>query len=212
MRRLIIELSIDEINRIRKEKWHFPKLKKLELIYLLRQSKNEIAGIFRVEFRPELTITDNNQIKNPYIEFQILEKEKGGNYIVFVKSKLQKDLPEVKEGYLLVPFEILSDKLRVAYFGNPRGIRQFLAIIKKLKVQFKIISLTDARFSSDTPLSTLTEKQKQVLSVAYKFGYYDLPRKITSEELSKKLNIHSSALVAHRRKAERRLLEQIFRE
>jgi predicted ArsR family transcriptional regulator len=37
-------------------------------------------------------------------------------------------------------------------------------------------------------------------------------KKVTSAELSKKLNIHSSALVAQRRKAERRLLDPFMWE
>ena len=75
-----------------------------------------------------------------------------------------------------------------------------------------MVLLTEAKFSLDSPLSVLTEKQKNVLITAYKLGYYDVPRKISSEQLSKKLNLHSSAFVAHRRKAEKRLLAQIIKE
>jgi predicted DNA binding protein len=44
------------------------------------------------------------------------------------------------------------------------------------------------------------------LIAAFKQGYYDLPRKINSEQLAKKLDLVSSTLVEHLRKAERRLL------
>jgi predicted DNA binding protein len=51
-----------------------------------------------------------------------------------------------------------------------------------------------------------------VLLAAYKFGYYSLPRKIGSEQLAKKLSLHKSALAAHRRKAELRLITQVLKE
>lgn len=72
--------------------------------------------------------------------------------------------------------------------------------------------LADADFSPISPLNQLTEKQREVLITAYKLGYYDIPRRINSEQLAKKLNIGDSTLVEHLRKAERRLLVNIFTE
>jgi predicted DNA binding protein len=51
-----------------------------------------------------------------------------------------------------------------------------------------------------------------VLIAAYKLGYYDVPRRITSEELAKKLDPVKSTLSAHVRKAERRLLTEMLNE
>jgi predicted DNA binding protein len=74
----------------------------------------------------------------------------------------------------------------------------------------KIVSLTDAVFSLNSPLEYLTEKQKAVIIDAFKNGYYDFPRKIGSEALARKLSIREPTLVIHRRKAERRLLAQVL--
>jgi predicted DNA binding protein len=49
-----------------------------------------------------------------------------------------------------------------------------------------------------------------VLRAAYTLGYYDVPRKISSHELGIRLKIGSSTLVGHRRRAERRLLAELF--
>jgi hypothetical protein len=58
----------------------------------------------------------------------------------------------------------------------------------------------------DSPLNALTEKQREVITASYNLGYYNIPKKIDSERLAKKLGIHKSALVDHRRRAEQRLL------
>ena len=70
----------------------------------------------------------------------------------------------------------------------------------------------DAIFSPNSPLQRLTEKQRDVLIKSYKLGYYDRPRKISSEELAHRVNLAKSTWVAHRRKAERRLLTEVLNE
>jgi predicted DNA binding protein len=70
----------------------------------------------------------------------------------------------------------------------------------------------DARFPPNSPMGRLTEKQRRVLIAAYKLGYYDIPRRITSGEMARKLNLVKSTFSAHVRKAERRLLTEMLSE
>jgi predicted DNA binding protein len=49
-----------------------------------------------------------------------------------------------------------------------------------------------------------------MLLVAYALGYYDVPRRISSDELSRHLNIDKSTIVEHLRKAERKLIGGII--
>ena len=60
-------------------------------------------------------------------------------------------------------------------------------------------------------MSLLTEKQREVLTAAFQSGYFDIPRKMSSDELAVKLGIRNATFVAHRRKAERRLLAEILK-
>jgi predicted DNA binding protein len=77
-------------------------------------------------------------------------------------------------------------------------------------VRFKVLSLTNARSASESTLNVLTEKQCTVLTNAYKLGYYDLPRRIDSEQLARRLNLSRATLVVHCRKAEKRVLAEIM--
>ena len=96
--------------------------------------------------------------------------------------------------------------------GSTKQIKDTLRIVENLGILYRILQLTDSKFSSDSPLCVLTDKQRKVLIASYRLGYYDVPRRISSEQLSKKLNLHKSALAAHRRKAELRVLSQILKE
>ena len=70
----------------------------------------------------------------------------------------------------------------------------------------------DAKFLPDSPLSQLTGKQRDVIVAAFRKGYYDVPRRVSSEALTRQLEIREPTLVMHRRKAERRLLSALIGE
>ena len=51
-----------------------------------------------------------------------------------------------------------------------------------------------------------------MLLTAYALGYYDVPRRISSDDLSGHLKVDKSTLVEHLRKAERKLIGSIIAE
>lgn len=110
------------------------------------------------------------------------------------------------------PFGIGDGKLKIAFLGNEKQVKNFLEIIDKTGISYKVASLIDAKFSPESPLTYLTEKQRTVLVSAFEHGYYETPRRVNSQELAKKLNLKSSTLVEHRRKAEQRILAQILKK
>ena len=61
-------------------------------------------------------------------------------------------------------------------------------------------------------LSHLPDNQKKILELARKFGYYDYPRKITFEELSKKIGLSKDVALENLRKAEKSIFTIIFTE
>lgn len=70
---------------------------------------------------------------------------------------------------------------------------------------------TRSRFR-DTLDDRLTERQRTVLTTAYRAGYYDWPRGSTGEELAESLDIAPPTLHKHLRLAERKVLSAIFDE
>ena len=118
--------------------------------------------------------------------------------------------PDIPEVYLCPPIEFKDRKLKLTFVGNLNEVKKLLSRAEKVGQKFRIVSLTDARFSPDSILHVLTEKQRKILSLAYTNGYYDVPRKIDSEELAQMLKIVKSTLVEHLRKAEKRLITDIM--
>jgi predicted DNA binding protein len=57
----------------------------------------------------------------------------------------------------------------------------------------------------------LSKNQKQILDSAQKFGYYDYPRRITSEELSQKIGVDKNLTLKSLRKAEKQIISRLLK-
>ena len=215
MRRLILEISEKELSKFGLEMGSFQKIKSLDFLHFLRQDREEFAVISRIEFKDDSSKIEDMLAGGLMVEAQILEQENNRTYTVFLKGG--PSLSSILDylgigGYLFPPLKISGRKLTLSFLGSERQVGEFIKKITTLGIRHKVVLLTEASFSPDSPLSMLTEKQRDVLIAAYKLGYYDIPRRINSEKLAKKLNIGGSTLGEHLRKAERRLLINILAE
>jgi predicted DNA binding protein len=220
MRRLTIELSLDELNRFdgHDSREHasgerLRKIKSFEILQFLKDNPDEFAFICRVEFDDE-TSKIEDFMDEEILELQALDRNKGAT-TYFIRSKPSTQAGAqfnhlTSGGYLTVPFEIREGKARLSFLGNAKQIKTFLEGIERQGVKFNVVGMTDARFAKDSPLTRLTEKQRNVLVSAYRLGYYDEPRKISSLDLARRMKIGSSTLINHRRRAERRLLKELI--
>ena len=212
MRRVTIELDLEEMSKFENNPM-LEKIKSLEILQFLKDGPEEFAAIFRIEFEDETSKVEEF-IDDDILELQMLDHEKGGAYIYFIKSKpashpgIQFD-PLAAGGYLSVPFEIRDGRARMTYLGSGKQVKAFLDGIEKSGMKFRVASDLGRKVPRDSPLSRLTEKQRKVLVAAYRLGYYDEPRRISSLELAKRMKVGSSTLINHRRRAERRLLAEL---
>lgn len=215
MRRLILEFPQKEFT-----KFHDPgpimHLKTFEVIQFLRLDNEEFAAVCRIQTQDGSTeFAEENLVRGFSQGAQVLEREKGGALIVFIKHDivpLGLNIKQLIDGCYLVAAEIREERMKITLLGSVKQVKGVLTGLRQREIRYKILSLNDAKFSLDSPLNGLTEKQRRVLIASYRYGYYSLPRKVSSEQLAKKLNLHKSALATHRRKAELRLITEILKE
>ena len=213
MRRVILEFHEKELTKIGMEFPQFRPIKSLELLYFLRQDQTEFAAISAVQFKDPNSKVEDLLIGKFLIEAQTLEKQKNGAYIIFMRGlSLSSVLSAVgiEGGYLFTPIGIGDGKIRISFLGSEQQVRDFMEKLDITAIHYRVVLLADANFSPISPLSQLTEKQQEVLLSAYKMGYYDIPRKITTEELATKLGLVDSTVVEHLRKAEQRIFRHII--
>ena len=136
-----------------------------------------------------------------------------GVFTLFVKRWL----PKPPKGldplsvYLSTPWRVENGTGRATMIGSEKQISGMLRALQESGIRYRVISLTDPKFSSSSLLGLLTDRQREVLDVALSSGYYDIPRRANSDELARRLGVRNATFVAHRRKAERRLMTEILK-
>ena len=212
MRRLVLGFPIEQFEI------PFPNVKAVTMLHLLKLTNDEYEAICRVEFRTtgNLDPWANSSTKTLV---QVLSRERDGSAIVYLKGRPFDWLRQYLEPALASSgvhlhglFELQDGKLKAAFIGGPRQIGSFLKRLDEMKVRRKIMLLGDARFSPDSPLYALTEKQRQILMSAFRLGYFEIPRRTNLAKLSHQLNIGRSTINEHLRKAESRLVSQLLAE
>jgi hypothetical protein len=215
MRRLVVEISQDDISKFSHTGDLLEKIESLEIIYHLKFDMDGFAGICRVRVKD--ASLDLRQLVGlgGLARVELLSEQKG-EHIVYMETRTSQMAwfrgPDAPDVYLCPPIEFKDRRLKLTFLGNAGEMKKLLARADQVGQEFKILSLTDARFSPDSILQKLTEKQRRILSLAYESGYYDLPRRIGSEELARKSDIVKSTLLEHLRKAENRLITGILAE
>ena len=147
-------------------------------------------------------------------------REKDDIYTCLLRARYKKSLLNLAELQPLkvfmseniifdFPFIFSKEKIVITVITDNKYLKKVLQVLKPLGF-VKNISFQKVTFSEYNILSCLTERQKEIIIAAQKNGYYEVPREITAEELSKKLGISKATTVEHLRKAENRIISHII--
>jgi len=142
-------------------------------------------------------------------------KTEGSKNTCLVKHRETEDSMELFREFDLdliftTPNFVSQNKITCSYIGDNKNLTKFVELIKSHVGRIENLTFKQAAYQRQDILSVLTDKQRKILITAHKHGYYDYPRKINSEKLSKKVSISKPTLVQHLRKAEGRILTEIL--
>jgi DNA-binding CsgD family transcriptional regulator len=177
----------------------------------------------------DLKVRDGFTLDNIEIpdEWKILDvlKENNNIYTCLLKTEYKKGLKvkqlfseEYYEGIRQLfgldiifdlPFMLTEEKAVVSFVVNNEIMKQFMKAMSQWG-NIMNISFQPPTFSDYSVLSCLTERQKEVITTAKESGYYEVPRRTSSKELSQKLGISRATTIEHLRKAEHRLISSIL--
>ena len=207
MQRLVVEVSARDLTRFGLGSL-IEAFEMLEVIHYLKFGDEGFAGLCRI--RPRPGTKPGEIMQGPNVRLELLAKEED-SFIVYMEIRPTKSECTIFSGvYLCAPPELRGDLIRISVLGEVEGIKTMLDGIEEAKVGYRIHELTDASIPPNSPMSTLTERQREILVEAYRNGYYEVPRRINSEELANRLKLDKSTVVEHLRKAENRLVSEII--
>jgi hypothetical protein len=193
------------------------KVKVLDALRCFKCDTQGLAIICRLRLKDKrMTMQDLLMGKGLLTNIELLYKEKDGSLVVFIEGrscvpKLPKDIKQPNMLMARPPDFLDVDRMKVEMIGKEDEIKKLLHYANKWgDNSFKILGLTSIDAKGESLLSKLTLRQRQMLLAAYALGYYDVPRRISSDDLSRHLNVDKSTIVEHLRKAERKLIGGII--
>lgn len=217
MRKVIVDINPDFAFRFM-PKDIFEPLEHIEGKALLRLDfeKGIKIVIVDIKMKDGFTLDDLSFEDSNTGVFEILDilEQQNNTYTCLIKTQANKAFIKlfrlfyVEDIIYSLPFYFSKNKMIISFTGENKGIKKLLNIFKKLNI-LNEISFQKAVFTENNILSCLTERQKEIVTVAKKNGYYEFPRRITAEKLSRKLGISKATTIEHLRKAENRIISHI---
>lgn len=187
MRRIKLEFNY---NNIWKQIFG-PNSTKIEVLEALRCFKCDVHGlaiVCRIQLKDK-NMTVKHLVGNGLLtNIEVLYKEKDGSLVVFIEGKscVPRAPKNVSLNKLLMahlPEFLDINRMKAEVIGNEKEITNFLRYAAKWRTMYEILGLSSLETKSESLLSKLTSKQRNALLSAYALGYYDIPRRISSEEV-----------------------------
>ncbi len=213
MRKLILEIAPNE--RVREiQRPIFEQVESYNVLEVLRidYEVGVKIGLMECHTKGDIPIED---VQFPeMIEILSVLKSEANKHTCVVKLQVPKQFVEEfsrmrTELIWTTPIIITGQTLTYSCIGDQRSITKFVEMMRSYG------EVVDMRFQravyhEHDILSVLTDKQRDILIKAYKYGYYDYPRKMNSETLSRKVEVSKATMLEHIRKAEGRLMSNIL--
>jgi hypothetical protein len=186
----------------------------VEAMKCFKCDREGFALICKIRFLNKNMTTNGLLTGGAIKEAETLYRENDGSETVFIAGGFEtslRGLPRPAKYFSAgAPEFIDTNRMKVAVVGEEKEIQKLLQHVGKSRTAPKVLSLTRLGAKPETPISLLTAKQRQAMLAAYGLGYYDVPRRISSEDMARLLKIDKSTLAEHLRKAEKRMIKGII--
>lgn len=193
----------------------FEKIHSYEILESLRIDLEECTCIDLVEFvlKDDVEIEERASIGD--MEVLSVLRSEGRKRVCLIKHHEPEERREEFREFDLdliytAPTKITEDRMVISVLAEQPELRRFLELVKPTAERITSMSFMRAAYHKQDVLNALTDRQKETVMAAYLHGYYDYPKRISSEDLSKRLGISKGTLMEHLRKAEGRMLREIL--
>jgi predicted DNA binding protein len=214
MRKLTIEFTPSEEGRER-QRALFQDIHSYEVLEMLKvdHEKGVCVDLIEVRLKEHRSIEDLTSIGK--MEVLNVLKSVGNAHTCLVKYiEDEAGLDTFKEfdlDLILAPPSLVSEDRYVATFiGTHENLNRVVDVIRGFAGKVESITMKQALYERGDLLSVLTDKQRDALVTAHRYGYYEYPRRINSTKLAEKVDISKPTLVQHLRKAEGRIMDEIL--
>jgi predicted DNA binding protein len=191
------------------------KIKRIELIEILKLDFEQGIKLALVEIHT----TEQYQLEDVVLfgstKIVATLNQKDHIYTCIIKAIIPRRFIPLSKEFLDVsimwdtPTYITKDEIVFTVVGLPAELDTFIRLFKKF-AYIEHISFHTPLLTHDSMISRLSDKQKIVLTKAKQQGYYEYPRKITTNQLSKSIGLSKATTIEHLRKAENKIINSLL--
>jgi len=186
---------------------NFPETK-FTIRYANPYTNNFVNGLLKLENENFSKIKRFLKKNHPEISFEIFY-ENASLYNYLVPDKLMPKIIQNSRAILSWPVDFLEKYKRYKFILRDVDVEKVIEPIEKEGIEITKFSKIKIDFDIN---EILTPKQKEILEPSLKHGYYEFPKKINLNELSKKIGVSPSTLCVHLQKIESKILNSNYRE
>ena len=166
------------------------------------------VGVMEVVMREGHTI-DDLELPPPAKVVSVIQSS-GNRYTCVVHVQAPKEMLGLFREFDLdliwdTPMGFKDETLVLSVVGEDEELRKLMPLLDRIG-EVKEVHVLPASFHQEDVLANLTERQREFIVQAKRYGYYDYPRRINSGELAKRVGVSKATVVEHLRKAEGRLI------
>lgn len=147
--------------------------------------------------------------------FEVLSRdETRGEVSALITWRIPKDLATIIDefGADLVPcepFVIGPEETMVTFYAAEDRLPVVYGLLDGLRIAYRVSAVRPFR-GERGPLAGVTERQRTLLELAYRLGYFDTPAKTSLARLAKIAGVSRAAVSKTLRRAEARVLRSAF--
>lgn len=138
-------------------------------------------------------------------EFDILESGYAKIVVNSTEFPLAQLIHEVGAFYIYPIKFSQGREICTLIFESKKELRK---VLKQLPYDWKIVRIGNVNLQFD--LEDLTPQQLKAVNLAIEKGYFEIPKKVNLEELSKQMKLSRTTFLEHLRKAEKKILSKYF--
>jgi predicted DNA binding protein len=213
MRKVTIEVKTNPQFR-KAQRAFFEKIEYIEGLELFRFDFEKGNALMLTEIKVKEGYSLEDAQIPPEAEILAILEKIDNTYTCLLRLKPYSELDSIVKKFNInviwdTPLRVTEEKRVYSAIADQDNMKRLLSAIT-LVGDIEKTSFHQATYGAHGLLTCLTARQKEVLILAKKMGYYEYPRKIKSEDLAQVLGISKASTIEHLRKAEVRLMNLIL--
>lgn len=212
MRKVIIEIEPFETTKDAQRPM-FTHIRSYEVLEVLKMDhvKGLYVDLIECHLRENVSIDQLTSIGDMDI-LSVISSEGDKHICLVLGHESEKANDAFSELNLIytAPSLISEDRIIISFISGQKDMMRFVEMVKASIGKVVNVTFKQSTYEKKDLPSILTGKQREIIAAAFRYGYYDLPKGISSEQLADRLHISKPTLLEHLRKAERRIFSEIF--